>query len=1020
MTNAELVSGQKQVWKLLEKIGEGDAGEVYLVESLIERDTAILKRPHGNAFPSEVIRQASQIEMEASAIEALSQSNHTITSLSIPKLLDYGKSGTEYSARYFIVITEAEGFNLGFLARSIRFGKIATEQIADQHQSKHLSKIQKIYLNNLIKLGKMPDLLLLRAFSNVIALLENIHTQAVSTVKAKYHGILWNDIKPDHIYWDPISIKFTIIDWGNARFLDKDGYSEDRQHSRLDDHNQFLLEFGQYLKISSPDLFDKLQWPQTISNSDAYSKGILPLKERLSEQLQIEKEQLIAIRRKEAEIINSDAVGQEKFDNLRGIHNEITKFGEMPDYPGSENLFFKLAIELVANGELEAVQRLCQDADEFPNLNLEKIRLIDDLASFAKQGTIPSAAVISALNDDWPSTLWDLRIASIQNPESTWWEELSGRVRELYFGSGTLRPFVALKRTIHALQALVLEDDTYSLDEPEPAFHQNSKKELINIINQELLPRWSQLEPDPPDSGIEYHEVKKYTERITDLVPEAGKSLINALDQPRAHVKIVLDGWDRQDFDTAGRALRQVLVWDPDRLRLLSADRAFKDAPAWLQEVKSGPQHDESLQDFVTRLELRGREFTNHVGPAEWLKALLNALKGLRKGIEPTEVLKNFPDARDDLSWLLTLEPKRPLLTSPNKPVKIERQPLQKDDTPTVYGVNECPIGGSDFLLTIPLDTWVPEARGSSARVFLGSLQSVSGNSQQAAIKIMRPGLADYALPLFIEEIRILTMLKDIPGVTHLMECGYMKPDSGSGIPSDDQAFAAGDVKGTVERYGLDTLHNYLANIEKRSEEGWLPYLAIELHEKKNNLLLHCDTGFTHGHFMPILEGLCMGIQICDILDAAHSRNVTYRDHKILHYYWIEQKNGIYTIDWNIAKRHPQGLTDADIQFDLVQFGARALHYILLGRPAPGALPLGPNRPEEIEAAATSYVVNWTYDDQQLPGVIKDILENVLSGGYTDAGQLRHDLHQIFLDLAKLVNNDEEVHIGTMIELTSD
>ena len=100
-------------------------------------------------------------------------------------------------------------------------------------------------------------------------------------------------------------------------------------------------------------------------------------------------------------------------------------------------------------------------------------------------------------------------------------------------------------------------------------------------------------------------------------------------------------------------------------------------------------------------------------------------------------------------------------------------------------------------------------------------------------------------------------------------------------------------------------------------------------------------------------------------------------------------------IDWNIAKRHPQGLSDAEKQFDLVQFGARALHHIITGRPAPGALPLGPNRPEDIERSALNYAVSWTYDDERLPNQVKEILEQALNQGYTHVRDLRQDLLQV-------------------------
>jgi hypothetical protein len=149
-----------------------------------------------------------------------------------------------------------------------------------------------------------------------------------------------------------------------------------------------------------------------------------------------------------------------------------------------------------------------------------------------------------------------------------------------------------------------------------------------------------------------------------------------------------------------------------------------------------------------------------------------------------------------------------------------------------------------------------------------------------------------------------------------------------------------------------------------------------------------------------------MAIQICDLLNAAHARNIIYRDHKILHYYWREEFNGIYMIDWNVAKRSPGGLSVEEKQFDLVQFGARALHYILTGRSAPGALPLGPNKPEEIEAASRTYETSWTYDDQRLPKDIKDVLAATLSGEYLDASSLGNDLDAIYQKLSSLVRDN--------------
>ena len=177
--------------------------------------------------------------------------------------------------------------------------------------------------------------------------------------------------------------------------------------------------------------------------------------------------------------------------------------------------------------------------------------------------------------------------------------------------------------------------------------------------------------------------------------------------------------------------------------------------------------------------------------------------------------------------------------------------------------------------------------------------------------------------------------------------------------------------------------------MDRQLAQGWLPYLALVKRDQEQNLMKYCDAGYTHGWFLPLRESLLLAIQICDILQSAHDRNIVYRDHKILHYYWDPESGGVVMIDWNIAKRQSQGLSDAERQFDLVQFGARALHHILTGRPAPGALPLGPNRPEEIEHASMNYSVNWTYDDERLPNQVKEILEKVLDQGYAQIRNLR-------------------------------
>jgi serine/threonine protein kinase len=272
------------------------------------------------------------------------------------------------------------------------------------------------------------------------------------------------------------------------------------------------------------------------------------------------------------------------------------------------------------------------------------------------------------------------------------------------------------------------------------------------------------------------------------------------------------------------------------------------------------------------------------------------------------------------------------------------------------------------------------------------------------AIKVIRPDQVDYALPLFREEAQILSLLRDVPGITPLVECGFLKIEDGLEFPAEDKGSSASKLRGQLIRYGSEEVQNFLVSIERQLATGWLPYLALVRRDQDQNLMVYCDAGYNRGWFLPLKESLLLSIQICDILQYAHDRNIVYRDHKILHYYWDPDSHGVVMIDWNIAKRQSQGLSEAERQFDIVQFGARALHHILTGRPAAGSLPLGPNRPDEIEQASLSYPVNWTYDDERLPVRIKEILECVLNQGYTHLRDLRLDLVQVYEQLADSVS----------------
>ncbi len=1040
MMVGDILSGRQANWSLIKKLGEGDAGEVYLVESLADQRRAILKRPTNSAFSGDVARQSAQIEAEGKILASLhplfeAQPN---AGFAVPALLDTSQPGAERSERLFIVIEQAPGIDLGSLAR---LGALGFENRSAFNGQ--LSPDENHFLNTLNDSGKVPERILISALQRLIDALEQVHTYSFEVNGKSWSGVLWNDVKPDHLFWDPRCARLTVIDWGNGQFLEADGATPDRRYSILDDYRQLVEEMGRLLTLVAPDLKRRLEWPDRFM-PDNVSETFAGLKERLKDAQKEAGKAQDALRKREAELLRPAPSSENPLEPLEEVQRAIIAGGELPDYP-TALAFCKAHASLLAHEEqLDTLRQMCEWAGRLPGASSDAWRLTARLAQITSRSEgLPRRhfleAVQSVTSEDWESALWSLAEAVQDAPEPDWWYDLSSLVRrqQLELEADAITPLVSIKRTLLTLQSIArtLEDRlargplpnpaakgreqmgplpgaqtihtaTYAgREQPQPQITPVDNngavqaqlevvRELIRRLQEEILPNWRRTDPTPPHASLAYSDVEPFLTDIAPVLPEAQQIIARAIAQPRAQVKQVLEAWKRKDFPAAAHGLRQLLLWDPDRQRTLRAGIALINAQALIQRVQMGPLRGESMLDFATTLEFEGRELRNQVGPADWLDRLLEGCKKLRRGAWPVELIENGSDYLGEMPWIAKFDRGERFAPPPDPAAQAAAH------APVLAGRLEAHLGkDGDLLLKDPLDTWVPEARGSSARVYLGTLKDVFGRPYQAAVKLMRMDKIEYASPLFREEAYVLAALKNVPGVSHLLECGFIRFDGDTALPADSAHNPARHLTGDVLRLGLDQTQGFADELAERVKEGWVPYLAVEKRNQKDNLLRYCDAGSTRGRFLPVTELVRMSVQICDILQAAHERKIVYRDHKILHYYWQTEDNSVYVIDWNVARLHRDGLSEIEIHMDLVQFGARALHHILTGRTAPGALPMGPTRPEEIEAAEQSYTTQWTYDDQRLSQDLKDILERALGGGYTNAASLGADLKRSYLEI---------------------
>jgi serine/threonine protein kinase len=1009
MIGNQILQGDHKQWRLLELLAEGDAGEVFLVESVFERTVAVLKRPHSRGFSADITRQSSQIASEASILKVLSGLRLTFGEycIKINDLLDQSLPGSELTERFFIVLQKAPGVSLTALSRIARFGAEGTLLPDSTTESE-----QKTWIKEIAASGKIPDLLLLRTINALLELLPTIHSLKGSWFGDEIHGVLWNDIKTDHIFWDPVQTCLTVIDWGNGQFFEQDGVSRDRRFSAADDYHQLVEELGRFLAEVNPALHQQLEWPSSISTEQLGPEGLNELHGTSMHLLREETGRLLEVRQRENYLLSSGSARINKLNELVEAQRKLHSFAEMPDIEAAARLVDRTAATLASTGKLDEFQQVCQLAIRISTREEGKWKLLREIADLAASTEAPIRghyldALRAGVNDEWAGANWSLFLAANHGKDVEAWSNYSNQIRKIVpeIVADTPSPYLTLTRLLQ-----VLEDELSRLQSRSRVAAHTSERgashitlekvplleSLVAKLKFEITQQWKDIDPLPPGSDLSYSTIESMLAELQEILPQLGidpatrlGAVRRALSQPAAQSNILLDAWVAKGFKTARQGLRQLLLWDPDRRRVHRADALIESAQAWLDEVRNGPQPGEKLKEYAIRMEYTAREMRSRIGKAPWIDSSLWLFSELRSGGKPGDLLADNQELSADFPWLKRFERKATPEKSPQSPLTSKGPQISHGAAPSKSGK----LGaGQDMHLLEPLDIWVPEARGSSARVFTGLLSQKSGQPVQAAVKVMRPDKASYALPLFQEEVQVLSILKDIPGIVHALECGFIKVEGFQELSSESALWNAGALMGDTIRYHMDNANLYLAELSERAQDGWLPYIAMEKVNQAECLLLACDEGYTKGQYLQVESAVQITLQICEILQIAHEREIVYRDHKILHYYWSPIARRVSVIDWNVAKWYSEGLTEAEMHFDLVQLGARGLHHLFTGRPAPGALPVGPTRPEEVEMAPQSYAAAWTYDDKQrLPLEIRDILANLLSGGYGSAAQLRED-----------------------------
>ena len=224
---AKKVTGRKRVWQLLETVGRGDAGEVLRVQAELGREQGVMKRPVQNVSGGTIVRQARQIENEGrvlALLDGMDVERHG-RRVHTPLLMDQSIEGTSSSANLFIISEEVSGVSVSELLRRKMQGGSPISQV-----------------------------IVLKVLAASFQLLQKVHEK----------GVIWNDVKMDHIFWDAEVNTLSFIDWGNSLYLNSE--SSDEKASPLLDYRQLLEEGRALMEQTSPELISDIGWPLSASN----------------------------------------------------------------------------------------------------------------------------------------------------------------------------------------------------------------------------------------------------------------------------------------------------------------------------------------------------------------------------------------------------------------------------------------------------------------------------------------------------------------------------------------------------------------------------------------------------------------------------------------------------------------------------------------------------------------------------------------------------------------------------------
>ncbi len=601
---AKTVNGRERTWQIQELVGSGDAGEVLRVSSQPGNLQGVMKRPVQNVSGGTIVRQAGQIETEGKILAALEGVNFTKNNLTVhtPLLLDRSAENTSSTVNLFIVSEEIQGKSISSL-------------LADRLTSGEA----------------IPQNVVLKVLSSLLLLLEKVHSK----------GIVWNDVKMDHIYWNQETKTMGFIDWGNGLFFQPQA---DLENSPIwQDYTQMVEEGLNLLNQTSPHLIHDLGWP--LHPSEIKPEDLPQLRMRV-EYL----ESYLTMRALEYELLfERFTKSMHDLDALKQtleLNQELKQFGINTDLNRLLSPAQDLLLKSLAEDDFEQVDQV---------FNLVESSLKDalplewQLASYLLKlkEDIPTQKLIGMLENvfvsNWVEAIWQARGLIEEGCAS----------KELASALYAMRNF-SLNRgstpTIYAdIQSfLVLLEEQLSI-------LQNSTSSTTDLSNyltslnkkvKEIASRWSILIPNEM-LGNQLFNLRQVISDATAIRLKLPDGLSDKLQKALAATRDIYQSWNAADIEGCLKALKKLYTLEPTLDSLLPLAASLTRMKTNLSDFEAGPESDQSVNSFATELLGRANDLHEHLGTPDWLANYNLALQEMRHAIN----LENLQDLARNQNW---------------------------------------------------------------------------------------------------------------------------------------------------------------------------------------------------------------------------------------------------------------------------------------------------------------------------------------------------------------------------------